>query len=61
MRLIAIFLLISFAGAINADFDDAYGYLKQKEYIKAPAKLISKNIAINLISGLIHVSCHAFF
>jgi len=35
MRLIAIFLLISFAGAINADFDDAYGYLKQKEYIKA--------------------------
>ena len=35
MKLITIFLLISFSGAINANFDDAYGHLKQKEYIKA--------------------------
>ena len=35
MKLIAIFLLITLSSIVNANFDDAYGHLKQKEYIKA--------------------------
>ena len=35
MKLIAIFLLITLSSIVNADYDDAYRYLKQREYIKA--------------------------
>jgi tetratricopeptide (TPR) repeat protein len=39
MKLIAIFLLITLSSFVNADFDDAYGHLKQKEYTKAFTEL----------------------
>jgi len=38
MKLI-IFLLIGFISVVNANFDDAYRYLKQKEYTKALKEL----------------------